>query len=124
MAGVGPAGKPGPAMRCRPPARLTDPQGGVAQSEQAFQVQVKALARACGWLVYHTPPTNRAEAGFPDLVLIRDPHLLFVELKSPKGRVRPEQTLWLDSIAACPGPEAYIWRPADWPAIVDALTSP
>ena len=116
MAGV--ARKP---VRPPPPQRVVCPPSGVAQTEQAFQAQVKALARACGWLVFHAPAGNRAEAGFPDLVLVREPRVVFAELKSPKGVVKPAQQEWLSQLEASRGVEARLWRPADWDAIVGTL---
>jgi hypothetical protein len=45
-------------------------------------------------------------------VLVRPPEIIFAELKTLRGRVRPEQTVWLGMLAAC-GLETYIWRPSD-----------
>jgi hypothetical protein len=40
--------------------------------------------------------------------------VLFVELKSAKGRTSMEQEEWLEALRKCPGVETYIFRPADW----------
>ncbi len=74
-----------------------------AVSEREFQTQVLTLARLSGWKTYHTHEARRSASGFPDLVLVRPPRLLFVELKSQEGRVRPEHNVWLDALAACGG---------------------
>jgi hypothetical protein len=47
------------------------------------------------------------------LVFLRPPEALFVELKSERGKVTPEQQSWLDALAAC-GFEVYLWRPRDY----------
>ena len=49
--------------------------------------QVKAVALTCGWRLYHTFDSRRSAAGFPDLVLVRPPRVIFAELKSEKGRL-------------------------------------
>ncbi len=87
-----------------------------------------------GWRLYHTRDSRRSPAGFPDLVLVSRGRgrLLFVELKSDTGRVRPEQAEWLDVLRSICGlaievtaeevphltgrtlPEVYCWRPAQW----------
>ena len=41
-------------------------------TEKAFQAQVIALAKQCGWaLIYHTFLSKRSPAGFPDLACCR-----------------------------------------------------
>ncbi len=83
-------------------------------SEREFQRQVLQLARLSGWLVYHTHDSRRSTPGFPDLVLVRAPRLVFAELKSEKGRIRPEQSVWLEAFSGCVvAPESYLWRPRD-----------
>jgi hypothetical protein len=74
-------------------------------NEKALQAAVIELAHFYGWRVHHTRavqlPSGRwatpvqGDNGFPDLVLVRPPDLLFVELKSAVGRTSPEQDLWL-----------------------------
>lgn len=82
--------------------------------EAALQAQVARMARALGWLTYHTHDSRRSDAGFPDLVLVnaRQGRLLFRELKTVKGRLRPEQQLWLEALGAA-GFDAGVWRPGD-----------
>lgn len=89
-------------------------------SEKEWQTTVTDLAKVYGWMVFHQLDSRGTEAGWPDLVLIRPPECLFVELKSERGRVRPEQSLVLESLAAC-GLEVYVWRPAGWPEIATRL---
>jgi len=92
-------------------------------SEEQFQEQVIALAKLFGWTWHHERDARRSTAGYPDLTLMRQPRLLFVELKTNVGRVRPEQKHWLAGLAAC-GLETYLWRPRDWPTIEATLRAP
>ena len=89
-------------------------------SEKVFQATVLELAHLEGWLSYHTHDSRRSAAGFPDLVLVRPPRVIFAELKTAKGAMSPQQRLWIAALGACEV-EAYIWRPADWPDIEQAL---
>jgi hypothetical protein len=82
-------------------------------SEKQWQRTVEELARLRGWLRYHTRDSRGSEPGFPDLVLVRGRRLLFVELKTAKGKPSPEQLLWMNALRETPA-EVYLWRPADW----------
>ena len=99
-----------------------------SETEQAFMARVVGAARAAGWLVYHPYRSDRSTPGFPDLVCVRPPtahepqgRLLFAELKSASGQVSSEQVTWLRALATVPGIACYLWRPTDWPAIVQTL---
>lgn len=91
---------------------------------------VVELARIGGWKRYHTFNSKRSSYGFPDWVFARDsgptgeraPRLVFAELKSQQGKVRPEQQAWLDALSDMPGVEVYVWRPADFDEIAEVLT--
>ncbi|MFA7094825.1 MAG: VRR-NUC domain-containing protein [Thermovirgaceae bacterium] len=80
---------------------------------------VRDLALLLGWLFYHTHDSRRSDPGFPDLVLVRQSHLIFAELKSEKGRLTPDQRAWLtelEEVARCSRGtvSAHLWRPSDW----------
>jgi hypothetical protein len=110
-----------------------------AGSEAAFQRQIEQLAGFYGWTTYHTHDSRRSAPGFPDLVLVRPPELIFAELKTDKGRIRPEQQQWLTMLyevsvaverAVSRGPvsdeldpriDTYVWRPRDFDDINDRL---
>ena len=83
--------------------------------------QVKAVALMCGWRLHHTFDSGRSAAGFPDLVLVRPPRVIFAELKRQNGRVTIPQHLWFHDLDECPGVEAYIWKPSDWNEIVEVI---
>ena len=62
------------------PSRAIDRLSGVV-TEAAWQQTVIEAADLLGWFVYHNPDSRRSTAGFPDLVLIRAPRVMFLELK-------------------------------------------
>lgn len=92
-------------------------------SEAELQRGVIELAQALGWRVAHFRPARTEEGwrtavsadgkGYPDLTLVRGTRCLVVELKAARGRVHPEQQIWLEAFARTPV-EVYLWRPADW----------
>lgn len=98
-------------------------------TEAEFQHAVEHLARLGGWLRYHSRPSQvrpgvwrtnySGDAGFPDLVLLRD-RLILAELKTDRGRPTPDQLAWLARARAA-GIEAYLWRPTDLQTITDLL---
>jgi len=90
------------------------------QSEASFMAQVVAYAKLRGWHAYHTYSSRRSEPGFPDLVLVRRPRVLFIECKAVGGYLSASQAAWLDELDAC-GQVTCVWRPADWPSIEHAL---
>jgi hypothetical protein len=95
-------------------------------SEAELMQAVIDCAHLLGWKVAHfrpamthgrwSTPVSADGAGFPDLVLVRGGRVIFAELKAAKGRVRPEQTEWLNALLLADGPtvRTYTWRPDDW----------
>lgn len=76
---------------------------------------VRKLSLLTGWLFYHTHDSRRSDSGWPDAVLInvRQRRILFVELKTRTGLLRPMQGVWLQALAAI-GMETAVWRPEHW----------
>lgn len=97
--------------RRRPPAppRL----GGNTLSEAQLDSLVKDLCVALHLERYHTHDSRRSEPGYPDLTIVGPGGVMFRELKTQTGRVRPDQTRWLAALVAA-GANARIWRPSDW----------
>lgn len=94
-------------------------------TEREFQDALVQFAQLVGWRVAHfrnartgsgahMTPVAYDGRGFPDLVLVRE-RVVFVEVKSERGRLRDDQVVWIDDLAAA-GVEAYVWRPSDWGA--------
>lgn len=84
----------------------------LVMTEAAFLGAIRDLAKTLGYATYHTYRSDRSEPGFPDLVLMRPPLLLFRELKTDRGRLTAPQRRWLEELIAC-GQDAAVWRPAD-----------
>lgn len=93
-------------------------------TERELQDAIVDAAKLLGWRVMHQRPGRVADGwrtsiqghqGFPDLVLLRPPRLIFAELKGKKGALTQDQALWLNSFRACgPSIETHEWHPADW----------
>ncbi len=99
--------------------------------ERDFQGAVIETARLAGWKVAHfraartrhgwRTPVAADGAGFPDLLLVRGAQLVAAELKSAAGKVAGAQAEWLDALDGA-GVAVYVWRPDDWPEVVETLT--
>ncbi len=90
-------------------------------SEKAFRQQVIALANLYSWKSQFHWTSIHSPAGFPDLVLVKPPRLIFAELKTGQRILTPKQAEWLELLRPCPGVEVYVWRPADFDSIVEVL---
>jgi hypothetical protein len=84
-------------------------------TEAELQTNVRQVARLGGWLTYHTNDSRRSDKGFPDLVFVHPltGRTVYAELKSVKGRIRPEQQQWIDALARG-GHEVHVWYPEHW----------
>ncbi len=80
-------------------------------TERDMQENLRMWALQNGWMPYHTADSRRSHPGFPDLVCVKDGHLLFIELKSQKGRISPWQRVWLDCLADVPSATVVVVRP-------------
>lgn len=92
----------------------------VRMSETEFQQKIIDWAKLNGWMHYHTHNSQRSPSGFPDLVLVRPPEIIYAELKAEKKYPTPKQRIWIASLEAC-GQEVYLWRPSDWTEIENRL---
>ncbi len=96
----------------------------VELSEKDLQAAIIQLAHIYGWRVAHFRPAMNAKgqwrtpvaadgAGFPDLCMVSNTTVAYVEVKARKGRLNVNQTVWLDRLKMA-GAEAMVWRPAEW----------
>lgn len=90
-------------------------------SEKAFQSMLVKTAKELGYTQFHVFDARRSNPGFPDLVLIKPPRIIFAELKREGGHPTPAQRDWLEMLKACPGVETFLWYPSDWDDIVKIL---
>lgn len=95
------------------------------ETEAEFQQRITDLARACGWTCFHVlgAGARGMTPGWPDLVLIRPPRLIFAELKTAKGTLSLAQKSTLDGLERC-AMDVRVWRPSDWPEIEHTLKAP
>ena len=105
-------------------------------TENDLLTSVLHLARVTGWRVAHfrsvktqrpdgstrwLTPVQGDGVGFPDLILLRGSRGIAWELKSEKGKIRPEQADWMEAFAAV-GFETGILFPSSWDYIEKELT--
>jgi len=83
------------------------------ETEAQFMASVVRYAELMGWRCYHTHDSRKSRAGFPDLVMVRRPRVIFAELKAERGHTTKEQLAWLIALDQC-GQEVYIWKPSQW----------
>ena len=97
-------------------------------SEAEFTTQVISYARLRGWLAFHARPARtskgwrtalQGDAGFPDLVLVRESSLIFAELKVGKNQLTEAQRRWTTRLSNAA--YTFVWTPADWPEIEKVL---
>jgi hypothetical protein len=81
-------------------------------TEAQWSRAIVATAKQFGYTVYHTRYSIGSTPGFPDLVLVRPPRVIFAELKTARlhSRVGPHQRAWLNLLSDCDGVETYLWR--------------
>src|SRR6188474_2194580 len=104
------------------------------ETEARFQQRVVEAAALYGWRHCHTRKatvrsgqiaTPTSVPGWPDLVLWSARHgsVMFVELKTDRGSLTPQQVEVLESLSQA-GAHVAIWRPRDWSLITAFLRDP
>ena len=88
--------------------------------EKQAQSAIVDLATLLGWRVYHTFDSRRSQAGFPDLVLVRD-RVIYAEIKRAGQKPRPDQVDWLNALSRA-GAEVYVWTWDDYDEIGSILS--
>ena len=83
----------------------------MATSERELQRTIADLADLGRWRWFHDADARLNRAGLPDIIAVRAPRLVFMELKREEGRLRPEQEEWLAELGRCTSVEAFLWRP-------------
>ena len=92
--------------------------GWLEVDESAFQKHVVNYATKLGWNINKN--TVADQPGFPDLMLVKEPQIIYAELKTERGKVSIEQWKWLWRLTDS-GQEAYVWRPSDLRFILERL---
>lgn len=99
-----------------------------------WEKTVVEYARLNGWLVHHSGKVKTktgwltpigGDKGYPDLTLVRDRSIIFVELKTGKGRLTRMQDKWLMALKRATKDinniGVHVWYPEDWPEIQKLL---
>ena len=94
-----------------------------AMSEAEWQAQIVNYARLNSWLVHHNSDSRRSDPGLPDLILVRGDHVIFLEVKSMKGKMREQQEAWMGRLKAASQVRAAVVRPSDWDTLEEQLRS-
>lgn len=92
-------------------------------NEAQFQSWVIREAVAHGWdeeLIFHPKISFGSRKGWPDLSMVKDGRMIFLELKGPDGTPSPAQEKWVAAMQAA-GQEAGFYWPKDWRAVRDLL---
>jgi hypothetical protein len=104
-------------------------------TEAQWQKQVEKALDTFGWWWMHVPsnvvlcPTCKRRIyrgirkGVPDIWAIRPPYMLYLELKTERGWLDPEQQRVQDLLRAC-GQVALCVRPRDRATLLDLLAHP
>lgn len=92
-------------------------------TEADLQATIVEIAVRFGWSTHHQFDSRRSNTGWPDLVLLRPPRALFVELKTEIGKVSAGQAHVLERLQAC-GFEVAIWRPSMLDDVIATLREP
>ena len=103
-------------------------------SESALQQQLFHLLKLGGWTYAHFHDSRRqvrpgifvgdkAAAGFPDVIAVRGPQLLALELKSEKGQLTLDQKEWIDALDHVEDVWARVVRPSELDGFAGLLTS-
>ncbi len=90
-------------------------------TEAELQSLITDAATAYGWIWHHETDSRRSPAGFPDLVMVRGRHVLFMELKSERGRLSVEQLGWTTALERVDTIATAVVRPADADAVLERL---
>ena len=119
------ASSPAPDRRLAAPsaraARGRAP-GAARLAETPFQQRITDAATLFGWRWYHTYDSRHSVSGWLDLTLLHRARRLlwFREVKAEDGEVSDAQQEWIDDLVAL-GHDAAVWRPSDWPRILQQL---
>jgi len=96
--------------------------------EADFKAAIVEAAELCGWAVYSIPDSRRVypratAPGFPDLVLVRPPEIIFVEVKTSIGKLTVAQERWQEMLSKCTKVSSRVWRPGNWEEIESRLSN-
>lgn len=94
--------------------------------EDEFAKRIEETMDWLGLRWHHETDSRKSKAGFPDYCVVGPFGVLFLEIKSSKGRVSPQQQGWIDDLANAADGEygsvtAYVAYPEDWDRVLSDL---
>lgn len=100
------------------------------KEDDEFLPAVVSFAERTGWRVYHPDKAKvrpgkhitPGSRGFPDLVLVKPPRLVFLELKAQRGTRRPEQIEWMLDLQRVTEVQAFFAKPSEFEEVHNLLT--
>lgn len=104
-------------------------------SEQEWQKQVEEALRWYGWWWMHIPPNvvvcpgchrkiyRGIARGFPDILAIKPPYILWIELKTERGALDPDQQRVHAMLQDC-GQRVLRVRPRDRETVLNLIAHP
>jgi hypothetical protein len=104
-------------------------------TEAQWQKSVEQALTVFGWWWMHIPPNvvvcpnchtklyRGIARGFPDILAIKPPHILWIELKRERGQLEPEQTTVGQMLQAC-GQTWLHARPRDRERLMGLIAHP
>lgn len=102
-------------------------------TETQCETTIVKAARQFGWLVHGTRAARmqkgnfkvalKGDRGFPDLILVKPPCIIIVELKRKPNKVEPDQQRWIDALAACGLDTRIIWVPEQQDDLIRELVT-
>lgn len=89
-------------------------------TESEWQSFVTDCLDLGGWRWHHETDSRKSKSGFPDLIAVKGNQMIVLELKTQKGRVRPEQVDWLVALANVDGRvRVGVLRPSQWRDVLE-----
>ncbi len=97
--------------------------------ERDFQASIIEAAHLHGWRVHAERPARTAKGwatpiqgdpGFVDIVLVKGTQLLHREVKTERGFLTADQAAWILALQEA-GADTGVWRPGDFPRILETL---
>ena len=71
--------------------------------ETRIKDEIKSFLDATGWFHFHILQRRYAYKGISDIIAIRDGQVAFIEVKSKKGKLSPEQIKFQADVTASGG---------------------
>lgn len=96
-----------------PKQKETGPDGWMMDVIRMFQNQ--------GWVTFHVYDSLFMEPGFPDLLLLKPPWVVYAETKREGEKLRPEQEFVIEQLLLA-GQEVYVWMPSDAHQVIQVAT--